>query len=77
MSGWNRNPNQESNTMNSVRWFCGQANVGIVRVDDPYDGIVYRIGVAPGLDEQADIQHITDWGSTFPKEVGAFMFGDK
>jgi hypothetical protein len=47
----------------------------VVRVDDPHDGIKYYIGVAPGLDEQDDIQWIADWGSSFPTDAGDVLFG--
>lgn len=60
-----------------VLWFCaGHGNVGIVRVVDPYDGVKYYIGQCSGRDEMSDIQHIADWGSTFPKAAGEVLFGE-
>lgn len=62
-----------------VRWFCGRTQVGIVQVNEPYEGIKYYIasppGEAKGYNEDEDIQFIADWGSTFPKDVGDVLFG--
>lgn len=61
-----------------VRWFCGRTMVGIVKVEDQYDGIKYFIasppGEAKGNTEGEDIQFIADWGSTFPKPAGDKLF---
>ena len=57
-----------------VRWFN---DIGIVRVEDEYDGIQYFIKYARGNDEQEDIKHIMDWGSRFPKDAGDVLFGVK
>jgi hypothetical protein len=60
-----------------VMWYCaGHGNVGIVKVEDPYDGVKYYIGSFQGHNEEEDIQWIMDWGSTFPKSAGAVLFGD-
>ena len=59
-----------------VLWFCaGHGNVGIVKVDDQYDGIKYYIGACSGLHQDMDIVHITNWGSKFPKSAGDLLFG--
>ena len=59
-----------------VLWFCGRTNVGIVRVEDEYDGIKYYIGSPPVMgNEEADTQFIASWGSTFPKHAGDVLFG--
>jgi hypothetical protein len=58
-----------------VRWFSGQSCVGIVRIEDPHDGIKYYIGPAGGMDEELDKEHISAWGATFPTEVGDILFG--
>ena len=61
-----------------VMWFCaGHGNVGIVRVDDPIDGIKYYIGACSGYNEDVDIADISDLGSTFPKSAGDKLFGVK
>lgn len=57
-----------------VMWFCGRTNVGIVMVNDEYDGIKYYIASMLGYDEEIDKQFIADWGSTFPKEAGEALF---
>lgn len=62
-----------------VKWYCaGHGNVGIVQVMDEYDGIKYYIGSFPGEarghSEEEDIQWITDWGSSFPKDAGNLLF---
>jgi hypothetical protein len=58
-----------------VRWFCGQSTVGVVRVQDEYDGIKYYIGTGEGHVEEADMQNIAEWGSTFPTAAGDVLFG--
>ena len=58
-----------------TKWFCGRTNVGIVRVEDEYDGIKYYIASPQGFDEEFDAQFIADWGSTFPKDAGDRLFG--
>ena len=56
-----------------VRWFNF---VGIVRVEDPYEGIKYYIKNISGLmTEDEDMKDIADWGSTFPKDAGDVLFG--
>lgn len=57
-----------------VIWFSGTNCVGIVKVEDEYDGIKYYISAVNGLNEEADMQRIADWGATFPKETGDFLF---
>ena len=57
-----------------VMWFCGRSNVGIVRVEDEYDGIKYYIGLGFGENKTADEQYIADWGSTFPNEAAERLF---
>lgn len=58
-----------------VRWFSGTSCVGVVRVEDPYEGIKYYISTATGMDEKIDMEHIAAWGATFPNEVGDMLFG--
>ena len=58
-----------------VKWFCGRSTVGVVRVQDEYDGIKYYIGTGEGHVEEADMQYIADWGSTFPPIAGDILFG--
>ncbi len=49
---------------------------GIVRIEDEYEGIKYYIkSVELPTTEEADAQHIADWGNTFPKEAGDILFG--
>lgn len=57
-----------------VYWF---ADGGIVRVETEYEGIKYYIKgfTQIGADENADAQHIADWGNTFPSDVGDILFG--
>lgn len=62
-----------------VYWFCGRSNVGIVRVEDEYDGIKYYIGSPPMSEfspysEEADKKWIAEWGSTFPRDAGDQLF---
>ena len=60
-----------------VRWFYGRTQVGIVQVNEPYEGIKYYIASPPGEAKgyNEDIQFIAEWGSTFPKDVGDVLFG--
>lgn len=60
-----------------VRWFSGQQCVGLVRVAQDYEGIVYYIGVAMGGDETVDTEHIMAWGARFPNDAGDLLFGVK
>ena len=59
-----------------VVWFGGRSTIGIVKVEDEYDGIKYLIGACQGsLDSEADdIQYIVDWGSHFPQGAGQALF---
>jgi len=57
-----------------VKWFCGRTNVGIVMVNDEYDGIKYYISSVSGVNEELDKKFIAEWGSTFPKEAGDALF---
>ena len=58
-----------------VIWFSGTSCVGLVQVEDQYDGIKYYIGAATGMDEKVDMEHIAAWGAAFPKSIGDLMFG--
>ena len=59
----------------NVIWFCGTTNVGIVKVR--LDGEVnFFIAAVPGMDEQADIEFIAQWGSTFPYQAGVQLLGE-
>lgn len=59
-----------------VAWFNGRTCVGIVKVEDEYDGIKYYIGSTPfATDEETDMKFIADWGAKFPKELGDQLFG--
>lgn len=60
-----------------TRWFCGRTNVGIVRVEDEWDGIKYYIAGVDGYSEATDSKFIADYGSTFPKDAGDKLFGVK
>lgn len=60
-----------------VKWYCGRTNIGIVKVEDEFDGIKYYIGGCMGFDEEIDKKCIADWGSTFPDHVGKVLFGDE
>ena len=57
-------------------WYCAaHGNVGILRVEDPYEGVKYYIGQCSGDSAEYDTQHILDWGSTFPTPAGDKLFG--
>ena len=62
-----------------VRWFCaGHGNVGIVLVYHEFDEeFQYYIGQCSGADPDADVVHIMNWGSRFPKDAGDVLFGAK
>ena len=58
-----------------VLWFnlCG-----IVRVEDEYDGIKYYIRPIRGVQtEEQDMEDIAAYGTTFPKDAGDVLFGEK
>lgn len=66
-----------ASTILDVRWFCaGHGNVGVVKVEDPYDGVKYYIGQCEGKEEYTDARWIADWGSSFPIDAGDVLFGD-
>jgi hypothetical protein len=60
-----------------VMWFGGTSCVGIVRVEDPYEGIKYYISSCTGMNEDVDKEHIAAWGATFPKAAGDMLFNIK
>lgn len=45
-------------------------SIGIVRVDDQYDGIKYYSGVYGDRNLKDSIYHISQWGNTFPMVGG-------
>lgn len=50
-------------------WFNGRSNVGIVLGYNAVENKLKAwITTAVGMDEDDDIQHIMDWGSSFPIE---------
>lgn len=55
-----------------VMWFN---KVGIVRVENDYDGVKYYIKEIPGFDIEHDKQLIAEWGSSFPEDAGYALFG--
>lgn len=57
-----------------VIWFSGTSCVGLVKVEDQYDGIKYYISSATGMDESVDMEHIAAWGANFDKEAGDLLF---
>jgi hypothetical protein len=59
-------------------WFCGTANVGIVKVEPTRGEINYYIGSPSegGVDEVRDEQWIAYFGSKFPEAAGKLLFGD-
>lgn len=54
-----------------VRWFN---SVGIVKVEDEFDGIKYYIRHIDGYNEKQDIQRIMEWGAKFPNDAGDVLF---
>lgn len=57
-----------------VVWFSGTSCVGVVKVEDPYEGIKYYVGTASGMNEEIDMEHIAAWGARFPNRVGDVLF---
>jgi hypothetical protein len=56
-----------------AKWFN---MVGIVRVDEPHEGIKYYIRNITGeMTEAQDMEYIADWGNTFPNDAGDVLFG--
>ena len=56
-----------------VIWFN---KVGIVKVEDEWDGIKYYIKDVKGIDEFVDTKDVMDWGATFPKVAGDYLFNE-
>lgn len=60
-----------------VRWFTSpKGTVGIVKVNDPYDGISYFISAVEGFNEECDKTYIAEWGARLPNKVGDILFGN-
>mgnify|MGYP000061176449 CR=1 FL=1 len=57
-----------------VVWFTGTSCVGVVKVEDEYEGVKYYISSASGMNEAVDTEHIAAWGATFPNDVGDLLF---
>lgn len=57
-----------------VVWFTGTSCVGVVKVEDEYEGVKYYINSVTGMNEDIDKEHIAAWGATFPKDVGDLLF---
>lgn len=56
-------------------WFRNKHEcIGVVKVDVPYEGIKYYIGLGFGENKIADEQYIADWGSRFPDDEGEKLF---
>lgn len=56
-------------------WFTNAKGiVGIVKMNDEHDGIIYRIGVVDGFMEKMDVQQVVAWGARFPKAAGDELF---
>jgi len=50
-------------------------SVGVVMVEDEYDGLLYYIGPSNNNDEVKDVEWIASWGAKFPKSAGDVLFG--
>lgn len=60
-----------------VKWFTStKGTVGIVKVNDPYEGISYFISAVAGFNEECDKAYIAGWGARFPNEAGDLLFGN-
>lgn len=59
-----------------VRWYTGNGKtIGIVLRKNTFDNTyVSYIGVGIGLDEQLDIDRISDYGAKFPVDVARQLF---
>lgn len=57
------------------RWFSGSLSVGIVMVEDEYEGRLYYIGPSNDNSEVKDVQWIAAWGAKFPQAAGDVLFG--
>ena len=57
------------------RWFTSSLSVGVVQVEDEYDGLLYYIGPSNANDEVKDVEWIASWGAKFPRAAGDILFG--
>jgi hypothetical protein len=56
-------------------WFTNASGcLGIVRVEDQWEGIKYYIAAVGGLNAEQDEKFIASYGSTFPKDAGDVLF---
>lgn len=59
-------------------WFTSSKGlVGIVKMNDEHEGIVYRIGVVDGFMEKMDVMQVVAWGAKFPKAAGLALFPEE
>jgi len=59
-----------------IRWFSGRDTIGVVLVEDMTMHYVKAyIGVGQGNNEQADAEHIAQWGSKIPQTMAESLFG--
>lgn len=64
-----------SREIKAWRWFTSSLSVGVVQVEDEYDGLLYFIGPSNANNEVTDVQWIASWGAKFPKNAGDVLFG--
>lgn len=56
-------------------WFnTNKGTVGIVKMQDEHNGIIYRIGAVDGFMEKMDVLQLVAWGAKFPKAAGDAIF---
>jgi hypothetical protein len=56
-------------------WFTtSKGLVGIVKMNDEHEGVVYRISVVDGFMEKMDVMQVVAWGAKFPKAAGDALF---
>jgi hypothetical protein len=48
--------------------------IGVVKIEDDYEGIKYYIGLGQGFDSDTDSRRIAECGSTFPAQAGQELF---
>jgi hypothetical protein len=56
-------------------WYTtNKGTVGIVKMQDENEGVIYRISAVDGFMEKMDVLQVVAWGAKFAKAAGDALF---
>jgi hypothetical protein len=59
-------------------WYTtNKGTVGIVKMQDENEGVIYRISAVDGFMEKMDVLQVVAWGAKFPKAAGDALFSQE